>query len=363
MRGTMGCMRIVKYLLLVCATAILACSSDTGPSTAGPDSRMALRAEFEREITRLVDGRVLVGGCHGEAHTLGRAAAERLGPSVAFALNSPDLDEHCHYGFLHGLFQGLADGGASLIEHAAAGCGSLGHAASAECFHAVGHGVALTTEDLPRALDVCATLLNRDWEPCGLGAVMEYSDRYRLGPPVDDDEMHVAVYSSAAAERFCDDLDVQWLGVCAKEAAKFWGPSVNRLSDLGVWCDRMAVRGPYAELLTRCAEGAGRWLQNRASWVRPGEVAVPETAEAATRASTAFARECVDAAIGLAHAASIFLPPCLEFAMAPALLNQVQLALPPEVWVDACTASGVPLPQPILESCRASRAAIIASVS
>lgn len=278
-------------------------------------------------------------GCHATAHAAGKRAADRLTPTEALQLNTADLDRHCQYGYLHGLFQGFAAQGLEPLDVARAGCDTVrgDGGATVECFHASGHGVALTTTTLLDALRICLQLPPPHTTACGGGAFMEYSDRYRLGSAATPDaSLRVPLLDADAASSICDWTGPEWIAVCALEAAKFWAPTNADAAYLGTRCNDLASRDAATDgILERCATGVGRWFQNRAVWTDDGADFIPEDPATAAAAGTALAAAC-SAAAGSTTDSSTFLRGCIEGATQPILNGQIRDGAPRAAWLSLC---------------------------
>ena len=309
-------------IFLVVATLVV--SSCTSPK---PTTTVSVHDGIDRLLSTAD-----AAGCHAEAHDLGRSAASTLEVSAAFALNTPELDDRCQFGFLHGLFQGYASLGLDSTTVADEGCSTLpSPSALSECFHAAGHGIALSTNDLNEALGVCTTFVSNFQDPCAGGAFMEYSERLR---GAFDPAHQVELLDSDRAASICEWTHQRWRMVCALEAVKFWSQTETDPVDLATKCAALAAGIP--EVLDRCANGLGRWLQNQVLWGGSDSVGVPATADEASKVSVALADACLLAASTVPAVAV----PCLEYATHPLLIGQVSSGANPDTWIDPCT--GIP---------------------
>jgi hypothetical protein len=310
---------------------------ETGSGPRGTDNEIGDATEQTADLPVRLEALVQessVGGCHGQAHELGKEAALTYQPEEALALNNTQLDELCQYGYLHGLLQGYSAAGVDPIKVATEGCGSVQGGAIQECFHAAGHGIALSTGSLQEALESCTEFGVERQEACGGGAFMEYSERYRKG--VDPGEgMYVRLLSAEEAESICDWTGEAWITNCALEAAKFWGPTTKEPGRLGERCGEIGKRTGREEVVERCAGGVGRWIQNQARWMADGWERYPETSAGAGAVSTEIATSC-QVESGRSGYPGLFLQTCLQYGVHPILFGQVVSGEPESVWVDPC---------------------------
>lgn len=277
-----------------------------------------------------------VEGCHGTTHTIGKQAAMIAAPLDALQINSPEVDQRCQYGYMHGLFQGYAARGIEAISTARTGCPSApgGPHVITECFHAAGHGVAITRSSLEESLADCATLRSPHDLECATGVFMEYAESYRFGNNRAPDLVGYApLLTHTEAQSVCERAGERWLPVCAKEAPTFWGQTNQDPSYLGRKCHNLtALQSP--EVVRLCGVGVGRLVQNMPTWDFGDAGPVPQTSAQAQTVSRSIAESCIAAY----HAVTTvqFWSGCIEAAMQPMLSGQVSTNVSDEVRIDPC---------------------------
>lgn len=275
-------------------------------------------------------------GCHGAAHEIGRQASFVAEPLEVLQLNTPEVDQRCQYGFIHGLFQGYAAQGISAITIANTSChrvpGDPG--VVSECFHASGHGVAITQTTLVDALADCEMIDAPHDLNCATGVYMEYMDRYWLGDAVPSGTSGYApLLSEQEALSVCAWTSQQWVAVCAKEAPAFWGRSNSSPTFLGQRCRELA-ESTAVDVIHLCGVGVGRRFQNAAVWNLSGVSLYPETTSEAREISRSLATSCEEAT--RAAGALGFWSGCIEAAIQPMLSGQILTKTPPAMWIDPC---------------------------
>lgn len=113
--------------------------------------------------------------CHSLSRHIGLVAAAYDGLTVP-------LEDWCEYGLLHGVLLGTAERSSSMAafaETAMAYCTTMpnGTDETSRCFHGVGHGFAVTSNnDITAALDACAALQIVGGEQCFGAVLMEFGE-------------------------------------------------------------------------------------------------------------------------------------------------------------------------------------------
>lgn len=275
-------------------------------------------------------------GCHQSAHEIGRQASYTADPLKALQLNTPEVDQLCQYGYVHGLFQGYATKGVSAVVIATTSCPAVPGAPGvvSECFHASGHGVAITKASLTDALEECATVYSPHDLNCAAGVYMEYMDRYWLGDAISkDSEGYAPLLSEKEALSICAGASQRLVAICAKEAPAFWGRSNNTPTFLGLRCRELA-NSTTVDVIQSCGVGVGRRFQNDAVWNLSGTSRYPETIPEAREISRSLATSCEEAT--KVAGALKFWSGCIEAAIQPMLSGQILTKTPSSIWIDPC---------------------------
>ena len=277
-------------------------------------------------------------GCHKAAHEIGRQASFSADPLKALLLNTPEVDQLCQYGYVHGLFQGYAVKGVSAVVIATTSCLAVPGAPGvvSECFHASGHGVAISKTSLTDALVECAIIYPPYDLNCAAGVYMEYMDRYWLGDAISKDaEGYAPLLSEKEALSICTGASQRLVAICAKEAPAFWGHSDNTPTFLGQRCRELAD-STTVDVIQSCGVGVGRRFQNDAAWSLSGTSRYPETIPEALEISRSLATSCEEAT--KVAGALKFWSGCIEAAIQPTLSGQILTKTPSSIWIDPCPA-------------------------
>lgn len=280
-------------------------------------------------------------GCHDLAHDVGRAAG-RLPWAEALGLNTSTLDLRCDYGYIHGVFQGLADSGTDIAQVAQVGCAPDGTEAGEECYHAAGHGIAISTSTVPAALRSCAQIDYVDGAvSCASGVFMEHATSFiAAARGTGASTQHVAPLDAGAAARLCLDVDPVWVLPCARKAALFWSTADAGPGALATQCIALAEtrRVERGDVLLECGAGIGEWLRNIEGW----EVPVSAAEAAALDAEVAGACGAIPGVGRLRHG-------CIEGVVTLILPGQVLSGTPRESWIAPCIP---PLDETTVRACR-----------
>ena len=265
-------------------------------------------------------------GCHEAAHVAGRIVGARL-PSVALEMNSPTLDAKCDYGYVHGVFQGIADAGKNPVEASKSYCGGIGEKVSrSECFHAAGHGAAIVLDSMDAALGSCEVLAEPDNGSCASGVYMEHVTSY-LNQVNRGVEYGPAPISDTRAVEMCSDVVGFTLYHCARKAALFWGP-VSEPGSLKTKCENLAARAVDETVaLWECGAGLGEWLRNAERW------GIPETSEEAAGVDQAIVDSCAGA---VDSQDGVLLAGCFEGVIAAILPGQIAGVADQSAWINPC---------------------------
>lgn len=151
----------------------------------------------------------LAGSCHALAHALGRAAYEQLGFETALQ-TSGDV---CGSGYLHGVIETHLARNPLTPDQIDALC----PAASGRCFHGLGHGLMLASNnDLPAAVAACDNLpAHPQRVQCAEGVFMEHF--------ATDVEAHPSLYLDPEDPfAACRARPEPYRGVCALYAPRYF---------------------------------------------------------------------------------------------------------------------------------------------
>lgn len=117
---------------------------------------------------------ILLDSCHMVAHEIGHFAYEKY---KNFSKVMQYQNNICNSGYLHGVIESHFLNSKNVFADMKTVCGSehLGSLSSINCYHGVGHGLMFyTSNDLPRALDLCESYNNEFVRShCTIGVFME----------------------------------------------------------------------------------------------------------------------------------------------------------------------------------------------
>ena len=178
--------------------------------------------------------------CHALTHEIGYASYERFGFQKAIVM---ERDE-CGSGYVHGVIERRFKNVQDLIPLAQTLCTS----GKIDCFHGIGHGLMLATDNnLPQSIVVCNTLQGvRERMQCYGGVFMENFDG--------DDASHPTQFLHADDPFYpCNEQSVESRSVCAVYAPRFYlklhtGEYQNAMR----WCENLD-----ADVVQSCEEGLG----------------------------------------------------------------------------------------------------------
>lgn len=284
------------------------------------------RGDAETVVSGLLDFETGESGCHESAHIAGRIIGAAM-PREALLLNSTALDSRCSYGYVHGVFQGLADIGENPVRAARTYCGELaGKLPRSECFHAAGHGAAIVLGNIEAAIDSCRTLAEPDNGSCAGGVYMEHVTSY-LGDGGREADFGPRPVSDTQARSMCSNESGLFLYQCARKAALFWGKTLPREALEGK-CEELAVKvADPTDVMLECGAGAGEWLRNDTKW------SIPRTLEEANEMNLNVVSECLKLAAGRDGS---FLAGCFEGVIAAVLPGQVAGVEDRDAWINPC---------------------------
>lgn len=178
--------------------------------------------------------------CHPLAHEIGRTALEREGFEKALRLEY----DICGSGYIHGVVERYMKDIPDLV----ASLHNICPPESRTCFHGIGHGLMLRSEnDLPASLEHCHTFPQK-WQrvQCAEGIFMENFEADLLGHHTDHLDPKDPYFP-------CRDRDPVDEGVCAFYVARYYidtnGPDYQGLID---YCDNIP-EGPR----DACYKGLG----------------------------------------------------------------------------------------------------------
>lgn len=299
------------------------------------DDYPCLKRQYEEAVSNGLTADVVSGllnettstaGCHEAAHIAGRAIG-RLDPDTALSLNTPELDARCDYGYLHGVFQGLAainrDPTLAAIQHCAERASEVERD---ECFHAAGHGAAIVNDGIVSALSACEKLGGAAAESCAGGVYMEHVSSY-LTVSTRVDGYGPRPVSQQEAEVMCSDAPERLMYACARKAALFWGPTLAG-ADLRDRCTKLAERASNGIRAVRaCGAGVGEWLRNQRGWN------IPETALEAESLDGQIAETCISSVGALDD---LMLAACVDGVLTAILPGQVASGVESAAWIDPC---------------------------
>ena len=268
-------------------------------------------------------------GCHEAAHVAGKILGN-LKPDSALFLNTGELDFRCDYGYIHGVFQGLAESGRDPVKEAESYCSEMENLVDKdECFHAAGHGSAIINKTIKPALESCAMLQIIQALSCLSGVYMEHVSAYMgsknvpnyYGPtPVDPSE----------AKQMCKDVQSEFLEPCARKAAFFWGWGDNNV-DLMEKCTKLSNREVGSIEKTRidraCGQGVGEWLRNKEAWP------IPESKQEADQVGGLLVNSCIKTMRGIDD---VLLYSCIEGVLTVILPGQISSQMEESSWLDPC---------------------------
>lgn len=269
-------------------------------------------------------------GCHESAHVVGRLVGYYQ-PGGALGLNSTQLDSRCDYGYMHGVFQGLAEAGVDPVVAAGTYCSTeTGVVQRDECFHAAGHGAAVVAKTLQDALDLCSSLSGEAMNSCQGGAYMEHVSSYlAVHLFVEDrkDGYGPDPVSVKEAESMCNGLNGDAVYPCSRKAALFWGPTLQDTT-FKSRCESISTGAPDRERsLHACGAGVGEWIRNSERW------GIPETKTEAEELSPKVVDAC-EKAVG--NDDGLLMASCVEGVVTAILPGQILSVADRGAWIDPC---------------------------
>lgn len=285
-----------------------------------------VKAGYAERVVASLPATATSAGCHEAAHIAGRVVG-RIEPDTAIELNTAELDAQCDYGYLHGVFQGLASIGRDPVAAAKSHCSQRdGVVEQDECFHAAGHGAAITNETMKAALDACTVLEGAAAESCASGVYMEHVSSY-LGNRSRAEGYGPEAIGSLEAGTMCSDVSELLLYPCVRKAALFWGPTIGADS-LRDRCRAIVdMASNQSKATWACGAGVGEWLRNYERW------GIPETAEEAAVLNGTIVSAC---AAALGSKDDTLLAACIEGVVTAILPGQVAGGVDPTAWIDPC---------------------------
>jgi hypothetical protein len=311
----------------------------TQSATCGEADLICLKNLYEIEIKSGRGSSVVAGlltstpearGCHETAHVVGRLVGYYQ-PNEALEMNTSQLDSRCDYGYMHGVFQGLAEVGVDPVIAAGTYCSAkTGMVERDECFHAAGHGAAIVGGTLENALKLCLSLSGEALASCRGGIYMEHVSSYlavHLFTESRKEDYGPTPVSTETAENMCMGLDGENMYPCARKAALFWGPTMidTNFKDRCEYISKMVSEAERA--LHACGAGVGEWLRNSGRW------GIPETAKEAQELNKILVDSCVQA---IGNNDGILMAACVEGVVTAVLPGQMLGIENKEAWVNPC---------------------------